>query len=359
MKIFTLSEIENDIKDALDLQEEEFISLDELARYINEGLNEAESEIMELNQDYFLAKGFLPLVSGTNSYDLPNNIYANKIRGIMYMNGSIQYPIDQYRRKFKFADIANTEQFGVADDYRYFLQNDVPGQAKLILQPTSRDTAVLAPYASRVTPAVMWYIRNCSRVPMADEYCNPEVIAPAQVSIANDTIQTYSGDVSADPGIVSQGKPGAFPGAITYITGDAIMFEKGPGATLPSPLVEGTVYYAIATGSGLIKVATSYTNAIAGTAINLTAAGTIYFIMTVAATAAIQRATLLDIPEFSSFVIQWTKCRCYEKEMDPRLESAALTLKSQKQQMIDTLTQGIEDDDNAIQMDFSSYFDMN
>lgn len=54
-------------------------------------------------------------------------------------------------------------------------------------------------------------------------------------------------------------------------TGDAIRFSNSGGA-LPTPLVATATYYVIATSEGKIKVATTYANALAGTAVNLTAA---------------------------------------------------------------------------------------
>jgi hypothetical protein len=358
MKIWTAEEIIDKVKLDLDLEDETFISQNEFIGYINEALAEAESEIMELHQDYFLTKGYIPLVQGTSVYDLPRNIYANRIRGIMYLNGNIQYPINKYQRRGKFADIANTSQFGASDDYRYHLQNDNPGQASLVLLPAARESAVLAPQASLFVPAVMWYIRNCARVPVVGEFCNPEVIPVANISAAANTIQSYNGQRVAN-GIVSQGYPGPFPGSISIVAGDSVRFRPSPGGTLPSPLVEGTTYYAKDTGSGLLKLFTTRANAINGAPeIDITTAGTGYVIMEVAATTAIINATLIDIPEFSTFVIQWVKCRCYEKEGDPRLDRASATLVQQKQQMIDTLVQGIEDDNDQVQADFSHYFDM-
>lgn len=357
MKIWTYEEMEAKVLRDLDLEDETFIKADEMIGYFNEALSEAESEIMVTNQDYLLTKFFVPMVQGQNRYDLPYNIYANKIRGLVYRNGAILYPIMQYRRKDKFMEIAMTEQYGINDDYRYLLVNDVPGQAKLQIHPVSRDTAILAPYAQKFTPVELWFIRNCARVPLVGEYCNPEVIATTQVDPGADTIQTYAGTTTQ--GIPQQGLPGAYPGSVAYKTGDKIILRPGPNGTLPSPLVPGTVYYAIAQGSGLIKLATSLANALAGTAIDLTTTGTVYQTMTVAATTAIVRATLIDIPEFATFIMQWVKCRCMEKEGDPRLAGAADTLAQQKKQMVDTLTEAIVDDDTTIEGDFTHYQEMN
>jgi hypothetical protein len=68
--------------------------------------------------------------------------------------------------------------------------------------------------------------------------------------------------------------------------------------------------------------------------------------------------SICDIPEFTSFVIQWMKMRCYEKEGDPRFEGAAGLVQQQRKQMIDTLTNMVPDGDNEVEMDTSFYEDM-
>lgn len=354
MRIWTYDDMNKKVQRDLDLEGETFIGADEMIGYYNEALNEAESEIMVLNQDYLLTKYFMPVVQGTSRYNLPSNIYANKIRAIMYANGSIIYPVGQYRRRGKFVDMAFTDTYGQPDDYRYILSNDVPGQAVVEFHPVMRETAVLA--GTLFTPLTMWFIRNCARIPLTGEYCNPEVIATSQVSISTDVIQTNAGSINL--GIVTQGVAGAYPGSLAYVTGDAVQFQVGPGGNLPSPLVVGTTYYVIQTGSGAIKLATTLLNAVSGTAIDLTTVGTVYFTMQVAATTAIQKATLIDIPEFSTFLMQWVKCRCLEKESDPRLTGAVNVLGQQKTQMIETLVKSIDDDDDKIQGDFSTYEEM-
>lgn len=363
MKIWSMREMRAKVFTDSDLLDETFVSLNELSGYFNEAITECKSEISELNKDYFLTKYYIPLVVGQSRYDLPFNILANKIRGIMYQNGSVIYPIVQYRRRYKFQNIAFTDQYGSADDYRYTPVNDVVGQAQLDFHPPSRETAILPPNPGAFTPAVMWYIRNCARVPMIAingdpaEYCNPEVIFSTAVSVGADTIQTLAGSTTI--GVPQQGIIGAYPGSVAYITGDTVKFQSAAGGTLPAPLVAGTVYYVIAGANGLIKVATTLANALGNVAIDLTTVGVGSFILTVGATETIVLATLIDIPEFAEFVMQWVKVRCMAKEKDnPNTGMEAQVLADMKQEMVDTLTNAIPDDDDEIEPDFSHYQEM-
>lgn len=360
MKIWTYGEAKTKILTDLDLQDESFVSPNELVGYFNEGLTEAESEITELNKDYLKTKYYVPFVIGTSLYDLPDNIFANKIRKFVYWNATLIYEIVPYKREHMFEEIAMTDQFGAADDYRYQLVNHMPGQAQLEVHPVLRETAILPPQASPFYPGILWYIRNCARIPLVAvganpaELCNPEVIAPTQVNTSTNVITVNSG--TRTYGQKSIGQVGCFPGSIAYITGDIVRFKAAPGGTLPSPLLADTNYYVIALTATTIKVATTLANAVAGTAIPLTTQGTVFHTIYVAATQAIVNATLIDIPEFSTFVIQWAKCRCMEKEVGhPGLDAAAATLTQQKKQMVDTLTNAVPDDNDLIPPDYSSY----
>ncbi len=363
MELWTYKKAKQKILSDLDMQDESFVSPNELVGYFNEGLLEAETEISELNAEYMLTKYYLPLQQGVSRYDLPYNILANKIRNIIYANGSTVYPIERYRRRNKFENIILTDNFGSADWYMYYLVNDVPGQAQLELSPTSRDTAIYPPQANAFTPATMWYIRNCARIPIVDdgnfdaEYCNPEIVAPSAIDLGNRTIQTLSGTRTF--GAPQLGRGGCYPGSIPYVTGDKVKLKAGPFGALPSPLVEDTVYYVIAMGSGLIKLATTLANAQAGTAIVMTDIGSVSMEIRVCATAAIVDATILDIPEFSPFVIQWAKVRCLQKDGgDPRLMGEVETLVDLKKQMVETLTNAIPDDNDEIERDLSHYMEM-
>ena len=114
----------------------------------------------------------------------------------------------------------------------------------------------------------------------------------------------------------------------------------------------------IALGGGLIKLANSLANAQLGTYISLNDGGSGLWNMSVAGTSVIQNATVLDVPEFYEFLVQWIKMKCTVKEGDPRYESMVSELQSQRKQMVDTLTERIEDDDTEIQGDYSNYLEL-
>jgi hypothetical protein len=241
MKLWTYREVLQKITTDLDLQDQQFITPDEMVGYCNEAIHEAESEILKLNEDYFLSMAPLSLVQAQNEYALPAGIYSQKIRSIQYLNGALNYPIRRVRGGYKFDDAVMLQQYAPNDDYQYILLNSVPGaQSKILLLPTSRESG---PFVT------IWFIRSAQSIPTA-----------------------------ADVGI------------------------------LP-------------------------------TAPNSTA----------------QLDTVLDIPEFTTFVIDFMKAKCLAKDGDPRYTEQVAALENQRKMMVDSLTQQVPDDQDYILPDMSFY----
>lgn len=338
-KVWTFSEMYEKVREDIDLNEddpdEQFITLREIIGYFNEGIQEASKEILTLNQDYFLTSDYLPQVTGQSEYALPDNIMAQKFRGLIFNDGSRVYSLKRFRNNFKFEDIALSEIYSGSEDYRYYISNDSPGNQKIVLIPPSREDAVVPPLSPVSAPIKRWYIRNPNRVPYVGEYTNPENILPSAVD-------TGTSAITVNP-------------LVTYVTGDAVKFSVINSNTLPSPLVAGTVYYVIAVSSTSIKLATSRALALAGTNITLTTTGTNYFTMKVAATTAIIDATLIDIPEGSTFIMEWVKAKCFFKDGDPRALATAQLAEQQRKILIDSLVESEPDNDDQVQADYSYY----
>lgn len=241
MKLWTYREILQKVTSDLDLQDQQFITPDEMVGYCNEAIHEAESEILKISEDYFLATVGLSLIAGQQDYFLPPGVYAQKLRSIQYVNGSLNYPIRRIRGGSKFEDLTMVQNFGTEDDYMYIILNNIPGaQSKIRLYPTSRETGAFI---------TLWYIRNAQKVLTA-----------------------------AEVGIIP-------------------------------------------------------------TAENTTA----------------QLDTVLDIPEFYTFLIDFMKAKCLAKDGDPRYPDQVAALENQRKMMVESLTQQVPDDQDNILPDMSFY----
>jgi hypothetical protein len=168
MKDWTYNELKTKVEDDLDLQRDTIIGPTEMLGYCNEAIREAEAEIHRLGveDEYFLQKSSLPLVLGGTEINMPSDLYANKIKAIVYNDGSRIYEVKRLRQSHRFLEIEEINNTGSDEDYQYLIENksrpvalDATTGRKILLYPVSRET-----HASRLT---VWYVRNAAR--MVDE----------------------------------------------------------------------------------------------------------------------------------------------------------------------------------------------
>lgn len=169
MKYWTWLEIRTKVARDLDLEGETFISAEELLGYCNEAIDEVERQVLTLCEDYFLSRAVLTLVPGQEEYSLPTDIYANKIRKLVYRNGQESWPVKRIRDWEKFASYeANMAAPSGGNCYGFFLLNAVAGAPKLVFTPTPTEAG---PYVQ------VWYIRNANELVLDTDICDiPEAV---------------------------------------------------------------------------------------------------------------------------------------------------------------------------------------
>lgn len=171
MRYWTYSEIREKIEKDIDLEREVFVDVDELLGYVNEGIDICEGKIHSLYEDYFLTKAAITLVSGTDEYDLPTDIYANKIRALIYKNGSDVAVIRRAKNSRKLINYevdAGTGATATAGNYEYLIYNPTAGQPKILLMPPVVESG---PFLS------IWYLRNANRLVEDTDICDiPEFV---------------------------------------------------------------------------------------------------------------------------------------------------------------------------------------
>lgn len=332
MRLWTYGEIRKKIERDLDLEDETFISADELAGYCNEGIDSAEAEIMKLNEDYFLKSKLYDLTVGQSTLVLPTDIYAQKIRALIYNNGGdLIYALKRIRGANKFSDLAEIQVWTQANWLSYIVQNQSAGE---------QNTILLAPSAQVTASNVLtlWYIRNAVRVPMLGEYVIALDFLPADIDVPTSTF------LIDDHG---------------YVTGDKVKISLGTTTSvIPSGITADRIYFVIRVDDDQFYLADTLSDARAGVKVVPGDAGTGSFVSTVATTVANRDEIVLDIPEFTTYLIQFMKVRCYEKEPDPRYDGAVGALAAHQKQMVETLTEQVPDDDNKVLMDMGIYEDM-
>lgn len=143
-------ELKQEIMDEYDLNEETFVTSEELVAYVNAAIDDIEAEIHTINDKYFETEANLQLVYGTSSYSLPTDIYASKITGVYYNDGSLKYEI------LPLKDKKNIMWIQPNDLYKYRIVNSAYEGVKLKLYPASREDSE--------TNVTIHYIRNAARV---------------------------------------------------------------------------------------------------------------------------------------------------------------------------------------------------
>ena len=169
-KFWTWAQIKARMESELDMEEETFIDSDEFREYANDAIDVIEAHILNLSADYFLTRSTITLVDGTDEYALPSNIYAMKIRGLVYYNGSDIYEIRRIKQYQKFLEyrIARFEATS-ADDYMYFVYNEDISEPKILLSPASHEDG---------TYVEIWYLRQANRLELDADVCDiPEFIS--------------------------------------------------------------------------------------------------------------------------------------------------------------------------------------
>lgn len=163
MKLWTYSEIESKVRKDLDMQDEDnFVGNDEMAGYCNEAIDVAEAEILKIHEDYFLTSVGVTLVQGQSDYNLPSDIYAQKIRSFIYANGPRMYEIKRVRDPRAFLEKAWSDYTPSGEaEYSYLIKSPTAGaQDKIVLVPPAQE-------AGAVTE--LWYIRNARRIPLSTD----------------------------------------------------------------------------------------------------------------------------------------------------------------------------------------------
>lgn len=149
MKRWTWLEMKTKIKNDLDLNDEGFITETELLGYVNRAIDEAEQIFMQIYDKYFEYEATISLVSGTDEYAFPSDIYATKALLIQYSNGSQKYPVERIRNLKDIAYVQDNER------YRYRIVNDPTDGFRIKIYPTPTETS---------TNMTIYYLRNANEV---------------------------------------------------------------------------------------------------------------------------------------------------------------------------------------------------
>lgn len=287
------------VQDKLDLRDEDFISSAEVLKYTEEALKFCEAEIHKLNiQDqYFVAHAPIVLSVGKFDYDLPSNIYGNKILRVIYSDGSITVPIKRITNKNRFEDSDYTRKFGTPTqgNYGYMLvNNDTRSGTKIRLFPTPTESSNSVSTTGNISTA-----NTLTNLGSTAGISSAWFISSSNVNIAKQTL-VQSVDSATQVSMSTNGLGVATGASITFI----------------EPRVQ--LWYI--RNVDIPTVATDY----------------------------------IDFPEFWHFVAQHVIVNCLNKEIgNPRIAAETQKLEDYRNQMLETLANMVPDQDDEIEQDLS------
>jgi len=155
----TFLEAKDKIEEETGTQGENFVSETEMFAFFNSAVDAAKAEIQKLGlwDEYFLTNANITTIIDQAEYDLPSNIYATKIKGITFDDGSNDYIIRRLKNRQRFLRKRQIERDDKTADYKYFITNESTAVGKkIVLIPPAREASA--------TNIEIWYTRDSEKL---------------------------------------------------------------------------------------------------------------------------------------------------------------------------------------------------
>jgi hypothetical protein len=194
----TLLQIRNHVKADLDLEDELFITDTDIDRWINEGIASAEQQIHTLYEDYYMCQSSIAITEGQNLYDYPSDIYANKIRKIIFRDGLVNSTSTHVVKRIKDIVNASSLDYYNSNSTNAFLSwhpmNDATNGRKIRIFPATGRGGTLD----------IWYIRNAKQLVNDEDVCDIDEFEKYIVQYAKTQAFLKDNDPRADDSKVLQ-----------------------------------------------------------------------------------------------------------------------------------------------------------
>lgn len=171
----TYSALLGEVRAALDLQNETTITDAEYVDYCNDAIEEAESIIHDLHEDYFKTHKKLQhstgygLVANKAKYALPENIFANKIKEIVFNDDDLIYEIKAYHPRRKQTTVEYMNKY-FTDDNRIFMYQLVNNNTYDPANPMTTNFQIEMIPTPKITGnwVTVYYLREATKIPYTD-----------------------------------------------------------------------------------------------------------------------------------------------------------------------------------------------
>jgi hypothetical protein len=297
MEYPTYSQIKQKVQERIDIEDETFISSDELLRHCQDAIDFCENKIhtFKVGDRYFETVAPITLVSGVRDYTLPSDIYGNKITKLLHDKNGSYYAVGRLTKSDRYEHFHDLERYSSSSDSYSYIFINASGSQKPVIR----------------------------FVPRPQE--NTSTFTP--------TIDTTSGSkaitVSSATGLVA----GQFISASGIPLNTMVESISGTTVTMSAP-------------------ATATASTVASTFIEPRML--CYYLRN--ASKPTSDTDVIDIPEFSSYIVQYMICECLKKDSgNPRLEQEMMRLSELQVDMEGTLADMVPSQDDTMEADISIY----
>lgn len=299
MEYLTYSAFKARVEKRLDLEEEVFIQDSEFLEYTHDAIDRVEAMIHKFRASdvYFETCAPLALVDGQEDFQLPSDIYANKIRKIIYQKNDDIFEITRLTRKERYIDDALRRRYSSDRWYKYMVLNTDP-RVKPFLRFTPRcteTTTVVSLSATTTVGSAVLAMASTTGVSQGQFVAGTGIPANTKVvSVVTDTSVTVSAPAYA-----------AGTATLTFTDPDCLLFYIRNAA---KPTADTDV---------------------------------------------------IDIPEWGMLVQQYVVVDCLSKEPNnPRFPKEMATLERMIEDAESTLADMVPDQNDSVEIDNSIYQEM-
>jgi hypothetical protein len=189
----TLADLRQAVVNDLDLQDDDFIAATDLNRWIRDGVKAAERKIHTIYEDYFLTDVEVDITYGQTFVDYPVDIYANKIRKIVFKDGVSGANVQSHEVK-KVKDILNAISRDIYNDQttnpilQWSPSNSLASGRKIRLHPANGRTGKL----------IIYYIRNARDLILDSDICDIDEFETYVIRYAKTLAYLKDGDPRAE-----------------------------------------------------------------------------------------------------------------------------------------------------------------
>ena len=155
---WTLTKLRTKIQNDIELHAQVHITPEELDRFINDAIDDAEEIIVNSFSDFFLTYKDTPVTVGDTTLTVPEDIYEMRLRHMVYdenQNNQTSNTTAQWY-KLKKVPLEEISESYESDDYQYRITNDRTTGLQINIFPDIRETST-----ARFR---IYYIRRAARL---------------------------------------------------------------------------------------------------------------------------------------------------------------------------------------------------